>query len=645
VRRAGGWAAGLAVALCATLGCDARERAAKQEPAAGQGASPKDGADAGAAAPSAPMAAAGLMGALGRVGEPGYYDEPKQSPGVRADQPHHVIVEIAGGVAELESFSFFGGGQAIKMRTLTGRLHELAADANVKSILLRFGDLGVSMAQAEELRATLASVRTAGKPVHCFVDGSANAGYFVLSACDSITLTPTGEVVITGPAVQPLYLKGLLDKLGVEADFLHVGAFKGAAEPLTRTAPSPEMRATYDAILDGAYKSLVDGIAAGRKLDRAKVIALVDEAMFTDARAKQAGLVDEILTWEAWRDARTAGGAWKKITIEKPRAQDLSALMDLLGATPRKRISEPHVALLYAVGNVVDGKGGNGALGASQEIAPRRLGPALRAVADDDSVKAIVLRVDSGGGSALASETIWHAVHYAKSKKPVVVSMGSMAASGGYYISAGADAIWAQPDTLTGSIGVVGGKIVLGGALEKFGVTTVEIARGKRAGLMNAMRKWTTDERATIEASMKAVYGQFVARVAEGRKLTVDQVEAIAQGRVWIGADAKAKGLVDQLGGLDDALADARKRASLPDDSPVDVYPPDPTLLDFLNSFVGGDVTTGALGVRGVTGVLAEVAGLLGPDARAVVETSLASLLSFRGCHVQTVALVPFVLK
>jgi protease-4 len=133
--------------------------------------------------------------------------------------------------------------------------------------------------------------------------------------------------------------------------------------------------------------------------------------------------------------------------------------------------------------------------------------------------------------------------------------------------------------------------------------------------------------------------------VAEGRKLTVDQVEAIAQGRVWIGADAKAKGLVDQLGGLDDALADARKRASLPDDSPVDVYPPDPTLLDFLNSFVGGDVTTGALGVRGVTGVLAEVAGLLGPDARAVVETSLASLLSFRGCHVQTVALVPFVLK
>jgi len=642
VRRVGGRVAGAALVLVVALGgCDARDRAtARKEPAASPSAKASDtDTDAAASAPSAPLAAAGLMGALGRVGEPGYYDEPKQSAGARNDAPHHVIVEIAGGVAELETFSFFGGSQRIKMRTLTGRLHELATDANVQSILLRFGDLGVSMAQAEELRATLASVRTAGKPVHCFADGSANAGYFVLSACDSITLTPTGEIVITGPAIQPLYLKGLLDKLGVEADFLHVGAFKGAAEPLTRTAPSPEMRATYDAILDGAYKSLVDGIAAGRKLERAKVVALVDEAMFTDARAKQAGLVDEIQTWEAWRDARTGGGAWKKITIEKPKAQDLSALMDMLGATPRKRITEPHVALLYAVGNVVDGKGANGALGASQEIAPRRLGPALRAVADDDSVKAIVLRVDSGGGSALASETIWHAVHYARGKKPLVVSMGSVAASGGYYISAGADAIWAQPDTLTGSIGVVGGKIVLGGALQKFGVTSVEIARGKRAGLMNAMRRWSTDERATIEASMKSVYAQFVARVAEGRHLTPDQVEAIAQGRVWIGADAKAKGLVDELGGLDDALADARRRGKLPDNSPVDVYPPDPTLLDFVNSFVDG-VSTGPLG-----GVLAQVAALLGPDARAVVDATLAQVMSFRACPVQAVAFVPFVLK
>jgi protease-4 len=329
------------------------------------------------------------------------------------------------------------------------------------------------------------------------------------------------------------------------------------------------------------------------------------------------------------------------VPIEKPRGQDLAALMEMLGAAPKKRIGEPHVALVYAVGNVVDGKGGNGALGASQEIAPRRLGPALRAVADDDSVKAIVLRVDSGGGSALASETIWHAVAYAKSKKPVVVSMGSVAASGGYYISAGADAIWAQPDTLTGSIGVVGGKIVLGGALEKLGVTTAEIARGKRAGLMNPMRKWSADERAAIEGSMQAVYTQFVARVAAGRKLTPAQVEPIAQGRVWIGADAKAKGLVDNLGGLDDALADARRRGSLPETAPVDVYPGDPTLLDILNGFVGG-ISTGPLAT---SGLLAEVASLLGPDARRVVESVVSELLTFRTASVQCVTFVPYVMR
>jgi len=233
------WLAGMA--LAASFGCDVRDRAAPRPEAAAKVDAPA-AADASASAaslPSAPAAAAGLMGALGRVGEPGYYDERRESPGARADAPHHVVLELAGGVTELDKLSLFGGGQGTKLRSITGRLHALATNANVQDLLLRFGDLGVSMAQAEELRAAIAAVRKSGKPVHCFADAVDNADYFVMTACESITLTPTGEVVITGPALQPLYLKGLLDKLGVEADFLHVGAFKGAAEPLTRTAPSP----------------------------------------------------------------------------------------------------------------------------------------------------------------------------------------------------------------------------------------------------------------------------------------------------------------------------------------------------------------------------------------------------------------------
>ncbi len=644
--------AALGAVLLAAAGCGGvRDRADDQKQGAGKG-DQQEPADAPRSAPDEPlggaMATAGLMGALGRLGEPGYYDEPKQSKGASASSPHHAILELKGGIAELESFSWFGGVSGVKLRSITIRLHELAADKNVVSVLLRVGDLGMQMAQAEELRATLASVRASGKPVHCYTDATSDAGYYVLTACETLTLTPTGQVAITGPALQPLYLKGLLDKLGVEADFLHVGAFKGAAEPLTRTSPSPAMLETYDAILDGSYGRLVDAIAEGRKLDRAKASALVDVALFSDIEAKAAGLVDEIATWETWRDARTKDGAWRKVKVEKERGQDLAALMELLGAAPAKRISEPHVALVYAVGNVVDGAGENGILGAASEIAPRRLVPALRAVADDDSVKAIVLRVDSPGGSALASETIWHAVAYAKSKKPVVVSMGSLAASGGYYISCGADTIWAQPDTLTGSIGVVGGKIVLGPALAKLGVTSVELSRGKRAGLMNGMRRWNTDERAAIMGSMEAVYVTFVSRVAAGRKLTPAQVEPLAQGRVWIGADAKTRGLVDQLGGLDDALADAKKRGNLAADAPIDVYPPEPTLLDFVSSFAGGGVSLGMLGAGTGGGsallgaALADVTALLGPQAASIVRATLLAVLSFRATPVQTIAFLPF---
>src|SRR5262249_25111613 len=250
--------------------------------------------------------------------------------------------------------------------------------------------------------------------------------------------------------------------------------------------------------------------------------------------------------------------------VEKPRSDDLFAL---LGLKPRKRVAGPHLALLYAVGEVVDGRGGIGS--AYEEIASGRLAPAIRAAGADDDVKAIVLRVDSPGGSALASEVIWNAVHEAAAKKPVVVSMGALAASGGYYISVGAGKVFAQPDTLTGSIGVVGGKIVIGPALEKIGVHAEELGRGKRSMLFSPVRRWSDDERAAVRADMEATYALFKGRVAAGRGLDGKKVEDSAQGRVFTGAEAKKRGLVDELGGLEDALAAARTQAKLPADAPV----------------------------------------------------------------------------
>jgi protease-4 len=254
-------------------------------------------------------------------------------------------------------------------------------------------------------------------------------------------------------------------------------------------------------------------------------------------------------------------------------------------------------------------------------------------------VKAVVLRIDSGGGSALASELIWHAVAEIKAKKPVVVSMSDVAASGGYYIAAGATKIYALEDTLTGSIGVVGGKLAPGAALARLGVTTYPRGRGKRSTMSASLGPWNADERATVQAMMTSIYDVFVGRVADGRGKTRDEIHAIAQGRVWTGADARRLGLVDELGGLEAALAEARKLGGLPDDATIEEYPSELTLRDFMSSF-------GAVQLPyGMTDAVAQVARELSPEAAVVVERTLRQLARFRDSRVQAVAFLPIVFR
>lgn len=618
---------GIAIVVALAAACGQK---APPAPEAREAQPAEAGDDEGSSSP-------GLLGLLGGGGggkkKPGPFDAPRKSKGADKDADHHAVVELSGELVELDtpSFSLLGGASSgTALRAVTDRLHALDADAHVKSILFRLGDLSVSMAAAEELRAAIAA---SSKPVHCHIESASNATYLILTACADIAIAPTGSLAIPGPAATPIYLKGLLDRLHIEADFLHIGAFKGAAEPLTRDGPSQEMRATLDAILDGAYARLVGAIALRRGVGRERAVQIVDVGLFSDVEAKAHGLVDSIDTFEVWRDRTVGDQPWIAVDVDPAAGKRLEAgLMELLGGgAKQKRIDEPHVALIYAVGEVKDG--GDGV--SRDAIESRPMAAAIRAAGDDETVKAIVLRIDSPGGSALASELIWHAVAYAKGNKPVVVSMGNLAASGGYYIACGATKIWAQPDTLTGSIGVVGGKIVLGKALDAVGVTIVELGRGKRAGVYSAMRRWTDDERTAIEASMKAIYSVFVQRVADGRGKTVADIEPLAQGRVWIGSDAKDRGLVDALGGLDDALADARKLAGLPADAPIDVYPPPATLVDMLDGL--------GLGVR--AGVLADVRALLGARAAAHVAGQLDLLSGFAEHPVRTVFFFPALLQ
>jgi protease IV len=541
--------------------------------------------------------------------KPGPYDEPKQSPDWSADAPHFVVVELEGSLGELESFSMFGMGKVGAMRKVTARLREAAGKDEVRGLLLRATGLSIDMATAQELRDALVAFKGAGdRRVVCHTEHAANAAYHVLTACDRIGLAPLGEVSISGPAATPVHVKGLLDRLNISADFIHVGAFKGAAEPITREAPSPEMIETLEAIVERSYRTLVEGIEQGRGLDREAAEAAIDRALFVGEQALEASLVDQVAVWETFRDTVTEGTAWKRLESKQNPLADFASLQRFVGLVPPKRPKGPHVAVVTAVGNIIDGKG-SGIMGAREEIASRTLVAALRALEADVDVRAVVLRIDSGGGSARASEQIWMAASELAQKKPLVVSMGSVAASGGYYIAAPAKKIYARENTLTGSIGVVGGKLVFGDALASIGVKTYAVKRGERALMWSTAAPWTRSERDAVSQMMEVTYERFLDRVARGRSMKRDDVHEIAQGRVWTGADAKARGLVDELGGLDAALADAHRMAGLEPGGALQTYPPEPTLRDILSSFGGGVASGTTLAWGELAGSAAQTLG------------------------------------
>ncbi|MEO7097539.1 MAG: signal peptide peptidase SppA [Polyangiales bacterium] len=581
-----------------------------------------------------------LKDMLSKIGDaiekPGPYEAPEKSADYDEAKPHWGVMNLSGGIVEREAFSL-RGGRGIELRTAIDRLRALAKDDKLTGVVLRVEGVEVSLPDVVELRTAMHDFRTAGKKLVCHTEDASNATYLVLAACDQIGIAPLGQIAITGPAAMPIHVKGLLDKLGVTADFLHVGAYKGAAEPLTRDAPSTEMQETLGAILDRRYQTMVEVISAERKLDAAAVKGLIDQALFPSEQARTAKLVDEVSSFEAFRD-KAVGGPWTKLEVEpggKDQLQKMLKLVRFIGAMPPEKPLGAHVAVVYAVGDIVDG-GGDGVLGARQQIASHTMVAALRALNADASVKAVVLRIDSGGGSAQASELIWQAVTEMKANKPVVVSMSDVAASGGYYIASNANKIFAEADTLTGSIGVVGGKIAPGGALAKLGVTTFPIGRGKRATMMASLSPWNAEEKAVIQNSMEEVYKVFVGRVASGRNKKPEDIQPIAQGRVWTGVKAKELGLVDEIGGLDAALAEARTLAKLDDTSGIEVYPPSPTLRDFLVSFGGVQAPLG-LKVEDAIAALGTMDPVLAAEAARLVRLAL----SFHATTIQAVTILP----
>ena len=466
--------------------------------------------------------------------------------------------------AELEPhrFLFFGLTGPDPLADLARRLDEAAQDGAVGAVVLEIGDLPIGAGKIEELRAAIQRLRQR-KPVLAYLTGGSIKSYWLATAASSVAMAPTSTLLVNGLAASKYYLKDGLARLGLVVEVARAGDYKATTEPFTRTEPSPQSREMTGALLDDLFDRLIAGVAAGRKLDAAAVRALVDRGVFSAAEARQERLVDELL----WPDEVEG---WVK------RASG-SSLHVVDGYHPaRLRVArtwgrQPVIAVIRLEGMITQGRSrrepfGSGGLSGAESVVEQ-----LERAARSSEVRAIVLRIDSPGGDAVASDLIWRAVKKAREKKPVVASMGDLAASGGYLAAVGAERIIAQPSTLTGSIGIFLLKPELSGLLERLSIHRDVQTRGKNADIASLARPWTAEERAVVEKQVDVVYASFLDRVAEGRALPRGEVEKVAGGRVWSGQQALDRKLVDQLGGLDAAVAVARQRAGLGPDQVVEV--------------------------------------------------------------------------
>ncbi len=456
-----------------------------------------------------------------------------------------------------------------------------AAQEPVAAVLLDFDDPDLGPGKVHEFRQAIQRVRARKKPVIAQLTGANTSQYLVAAACDEIVMAPSGMLMLPGVRAEMTFYKGLLDKLGVRFELLQKGKYKGAAESFTQTAMSPELRESIEAIVEDSYRALLATVAADRKLTNAEVRALVDQGMFTAQAAHKARLVDHVCYFDEFQETlRKRLGADQLAVVTQPsrtaesEAGGLPGFMKFMelafGARRSKEKPTPgkKIAVVYAVGMIVEGESATSLFGESV-LGSATLISALRSAAEDPNVLAIVLRVDSPGGSAVASDLVWRELR--RIQKPVVASLGDVAASGGYYLAMGADRIYAEPGTVTGSIGVLGGKLVVSGLYNKLGLTTEVISRGRNSGVLSATQAFTEEERAAWGALIDETYRQFVDKAAESRRMPRHKLETLAEGRVFTGRMAAANGLVDALGTLADAVAYAKTAAGLKPDDKVEL--------------------------------------------------------------------------
>ncbi len=495
----------------------------------------------------------------------------------------YVELSIRGPLAEVKP-TFVFSPSVKTLRSITKQIDKIRKDDEVAGVLLKIHGLGIGWAKLQELRDKIIQLRSDGIEVISYLESGGNVEYLLACAADQIVLMPAGMVGLTGLRAEVMFYSGLLDKLEVKADMYAVGKYKSAIEPFTRDSMSDAQREAMNAILDDLYEQQVEMIANGRgEIDAALAVNLIDQGPFTAEEAYQAKLVDGLQYYDELVKS-VEERAEERIEVVSDYGKRSTQAPDLTGFTgfmrffsmltsskrPDAGIGKPKIALIYATGPIMSDTPVS-PFTTEQVITPGTVAKALREAREDSDIQAVVMRVDSPGGSAIASDAIWREVLLTQREKPFVVSMSDIAGSGGYYIAMAAGTIVAEPGTITGSIGVLGGKLNLKGLYNKIGLTKEVITRGKNANLYSDYGDFTPTERERLHKLIETIYGDFVRKAAEGRDKTEAEIHELAQGRIWTGKQAKEIGLVDELGGLDTALTIAKKQIELDPTDEVDI--------------------------------------------------------------------------
>ena len=459
----------------------------------------------------------------------------------------------------------------VRFSDLLFALKEAEKDPRIKALLLRVGDNTLGWARAQELREAVISFRASGKKAFAYLEEAGTLEYFLATSCDWIILPSSQTLDLLGLLSEVIYFKGTLDKLEIKPEFFQAGKYKSAIEPYTRKSMSKEHREALESVLDSLYQELVGAISSARNLKPEQVKKLIDQAPHLAEEAKEKGLVDQVLYFDQLEEML------EEILSEPVRkigAEQYYRLRLLSRAGLESFRKRPEIALVYGTGVIQSGSE-SGWEQWDQTLTCEQMLKTLRSIREDQKIKAVILRIDSPGGSGLASDLLWREVHLIRQNKPLIVSMGDIAASGGYYLAMEGEPILAQPTTLTGSIGVIAGKVNLRGLYHKVGMKKEQLKRGANADLFSDYSSLEGGKRGKLRRELEYFYQSFVEKASQARKMKKSHLEKSAQGRVWTGRQAKELGLIDEFGGLWRAIELAKAKIGLSPEERVkiNIYP------------------------------------------------------------------------